>query len=207
MFVPVIILLASILSFAVQDAATSPALKNFRDDDQNATVAECDACMAGMDLVYYIITDKYWVETYIIMGKQLCGTLPPGSFRNTCLTYVDVYFPHALKAMAIAIQPQFICKAIQACNSTESLVFKPRRLGDNIFCEECKFIYMYLQNWLNDKQQTQDVMFTVKQMCLLFAEDETKCYHVLKGYYENFREYFQKNRADEICGKLCIFAN
>ncbi|CAH8840924.1 unnamed protein product [Trichobilharzia szidati] len=131
MFLPSIILLASFLSFAVKDAMASPALNNFRDDDQNATVAECDACMAGMDLVYYIITDKYWVDTYIIMGKQLCETLPPGSFRNTCLTYVDVYFPHALKAMAIAIQPQFICKAIQACNSTESLVFKPRRLEND----------------------------------------------------------------------------
>nr|CAH8841275.1 unnamed protein product [Trichobilharzia regenti] len=207
MLVPVIIFLASLLSFAVKDAMASPVVHGLKDDDQNSTVAECDACMAGMDLVYYIITDKYWVDTYIIMGKQLCQTLPPGNFRNTCLTYVDVYFPHALKAMALAIQPHFICKMLEACDSAQSVVFKPRLLGDNIFCEECKYVYMLLQSWLSDKQQTKNAMFTIKQMCLLFAEDENKCNHVLKGYYDDFRQYFQNNRVDQTCGKLCIFAS
>nr|CAH8841278.1 unnamed protein product [Trichobilharzia regenti] len=125
----------------------SPVVHGLKDDDQNSTVAECDACMAGMDLVYYIITDKYWVDTYIIMGKQLCQTLPPGNFRNTCLTYVDVYFPHALKAMALAIQPHFICKAIEACNSTMILEGKPRHL-DNETVKSATTVKSQLQNIL-----------------------------------------------------------
>ncbi|CAH8502937.1 unnamed protein product [Heterobilharzia americana] len=172
--------------FVVQQGASSPISSGFRRDDINETTAECDACMAGMDLVHYIVSDQYWVETYVIVGRELCETIPPGTFQNACKTYVNTYLPHALTAMAAAIQPQFICHVLQACKTAKETVNMKGDLGHNVFCEECKLGYVMLKGWLTDKEEIKSLKSTISVLCLLFAENEPKCIKTLNTFVIKF---------------------
>ncbi|CAH8525075.1 unnamed protein product [Heterobilharzia americana] len=154
MLMSITIFLTSLFMFVVQQGASSPISSGFRRDDINETTAECDACMAGMDLVHYIVSDQYWVETYVIVGRELCETIPPGTFQNACKTYVNTYLPHALTAMAAAIQPQFICHVLQACKTAKETVNVKGDLGHNVFCEECKLGYKMNQSVLKRSIRT-----------------------------------------------------
>lgn len=46
-------------------------------------LAECDTCLAGMNLVHYILSENYWVDIYMIAAQQLCQSIPSESLKNT----------------------------------------------------------------------------------------------------------------------------
>ncbi|KAK4469694.1 hypothetical protein MN116_007220 [Schistosoma mekongi] len=201
-----------ILLFILQSViSTSTLIRNdlrkFRDDGDNSTDAECDTCLAGMDLIHYILSDKYWVDTYVIAARQLCESIPPGSLRNTCLTYVNEYLTLALKVMADSVKPESICKALQACNSTTNSLTNGVGFGDNILCEECRYGYMKIQSFITDRQQIQDIKSSLKIFCLLFAENESRCNKILGEYSNEIITYFEKHKMEDICYKLCTFIN
>ncbi|CAH8510829.1 unnamed protein product [Schistosoma guineensis] len=145
-----------------------------RNNDDNSTLAECDTCLAGMNLVHYILSENYWVEIYMIAAQQLCQSIPSESLRNTCLKYVNNYLNNTLNILATAVNPDYICKALQACtNNTNSLT--NRNIGDNILCEECKFVYSRIQSIFTDHTETKQMKSSLKVICLLYASDESKC--------------------------------
>ncbi|CAH8504236.1 unnamed protein product [Schistosoma intercalatum] len=145
-----------------------------RNIDDNSTLAECDTCLAGMNLVHYILSENYWVEIYMIAAQQLCQSIPSESLRNTCLKYVNNYLNNTLNILATAVNPDYICKALQACtNNTNSLT--NRNIGDSILCEECKFVYSRIQSIFTDHTETKQMKSSLKVICLLYASDESKC--------------------------------
>ncbi|KAH9585355.1 hypothetical protein MS3_00006639 [Schistosoma haematobium] len=83
-----------------------------RNIDDNSTLAECDTCLAGMNLVHYILSENYWVEIYMIAAQQLCQSIPSESLRDTCLKYVNNYLNDTLKILATAVNPDYICKFV-----------------------------------------------------------------------------------------------
>ncbi|CAH8498276.1 unnamed protein product [Schistosoma mattheei] len=127
-----------ILLFVVQTAIFSVESNKInlvakRNIDDNSTLAECDTCLAGMNLVHYILSENYWVEIYMIAAQQLCQSIPSESLRNTCLKYVNNYLNNTLKILATAVNPDYICKALQACtNNTNSLTNRNIGFGQTI---------------------------------------------------------------------------
>ncbi|CAH8505896.1 unnamed protein product [Schistosoma intercalatum] len=175
-----------------------------RNIDDNSTLAECDTCLAGMNLVHYILSENYWVEIYMIAAQQLCQSIPSESLRNTCLKYVNNYLNNTLNILATAVNPDYICKALQACtNNTNSLT--NRNIGDSILCEECKFVYSRIQSIFTDHTETKQMKSSLKVICLLYASDESKCNKVLQEYIDYAVTYFQQHRADQSCYVLCSF--
>ncbi|KAH9585349.1 hypothetical protein MS3_00006639 [Schistosoma haematobium] len=169
-----------------------------RNIDDNSTLAECDTCLAGMNLVHYILSENYWVEIYMIAAQQLCQSIPSESLRDTCLKYVNNYLNDTLKILATAVNPDYICKALQACtNNTNSLT--NRNIGDSILCEECKFVYSRIQSIFTDHTETKQMKSSLKMICLLYASDESKCNKVLQEYIDYAITYFQHHRADQSC--------
>nr|AAW27067.1 SJCHGC06927 protein [Schistosoma japonicum] len=73
----VLTLVFVIQSVIFASTLNSNNLQKFKDDGDNSTDAECDTCLTGMDLVHYILSDPYWVDTYLIAAKQLCESIPP----------------------------------------------------------------------------------------------------------------------------------
>ncbi|CAH8515597.1 unnamed protein product [Schistosoma margrebowiei] len=187
---------------------TSPdEIKNLvakKNIDDNSTLAECDTCLAGMNLVHYILSENYWVEIYMIAAQQLCQSIPSESLRNTCLKYVNNYLNNTLKILATAVNPDYICKALQACtNDTNSLT--TRNIGDNIFCEECKFVYSRIQSIFTDHTEIKQLKSSLKVICILYAPNESECNEVLQEYIDYAITYFQQHTADESCYTLCSF--
>ncbi|TNN08858.1 hypothetical protein EWB00_006811 [Schistosoma japonicum] len=119
----VLTLVFVIQSVIFASTLNSNNLQKFKDDGDNSTDAECDTCLAGMDLVHYILSDQYWVDTYLIAAKQLCESIPPGSLRNTCLTYVNEYLLLALKVMANSVRPESICKVMFSTDHTGICIY------------------------------------------------------------------------------------
>nr|CAX71351.1 Saposin-like,IPR008139 Saposin B,domain-containing protein [Schistosoma japonicum] len=203
----VLTLVFVIQSVIFASTLNSNNLQKFKDDGDNSTDAECDTCLAGMDLVHYILSDPYWVDTYLIAAKQLCESIPPGSLRNTCLTYVNEYLLLALKVMANSVRPESICKALQACNSTTNSLTHRTGFGDNILCEECRSGFILLQSFITDHQQIRNIKSSLKIFCLLFAENESKCNKILGEYSNEIITYFEKHKMEDVCYKLCTFIN
>ncbi|CAI2726816.1 unnamed protein product [Schistosoma spindalis] len=168
-----------ILLFVVQTAIFSAESNKINlvaktNNDDNSTLAECDTCLAGMNLVHYILSENYWVQIYMIAAQQVCQSIPSENLRNTCLQYVNNYLNKTLNILATAVNPDYICKALQACtNDTNSLT--ARNTGDSILCEECKFVYNRIQSIFTDHTETKQMKSSMKVICLLYASDESKC--------------------------------
>ncbi|CAH8477852.1 unnamed protein product [Schistosoma turkestanicum] len=162
--------------------------------------------MAGMSLVHYIISDKYWVETYMSAAEQICQSIPSEGFRNTCLLYVHKYLNTTLNAMANAVKPEYICNILKACgNESISLFSRKVDFEDSLFCEACKMGYLGMQSIFTEKDQIKAMKSSMKMICVLFAADERQCNKVLQQYLDQAITYFNHRRADQFCYKICTF--
>nr|CAX71504.1 Saposin B domain-containing protein [Schistosoma japonicum]CAX71505.1 Saposin B domain-containing protein [Schistosoma japonicum]CAX71508.1 Saposin B domain-containing protein [Schistosoma japonicum] len=87
--------------------------------DNETALGKCDACIAGIGLLHFLLSDKFWIETYKSIGQQICEVIPNDNLKQTCLSYVSVFLEPALTIMANAVKPEYICKSLRECqNST-----------------------------------------------------------------------------------------
>ncbi|XP_018649991.1 uncharacterized protein Smp_014570.1 [Schistosoma mansoni] len=198
-----------ILVFVVQSVICSTEsnkinLLTKENKDDNSTIAECDTCLAGMNLVHYILSEDYWVKIYMIAAEQICQSIASESLKNTCQAYVNNYLNKTLDVLAKAVNPDYICKALQACaNDTRSS--STRNSGDSILCEGCKSVYNRIQSIFTDHTVIKEMKSSVKVICLLYAADESQCDKVLQKYMDQAITYFEHHRADQTCYALCTF--
>ncbi|CAH8521594.1 unnamed protein product [Schistosoma rodhaini] len=169
-----------ILVFVVQSVIRSTEsnkinLLTKENKDDNSTIAECDTCLAGMNLVHYILSEDYWVKIYMIAAEQICQSIASESLKNTCQAYVNNYLNKTLDVLAKAVNPDYICKALQACaNDTRSS--STRNSGDSILCEGCKSVYNRIQSIFTDHTVIKEMKSSVKVICLLYAADESQSF-------------------------------
>ncbi|XP_018649990.1 saposin containing protein [Schistosoma mansoni] len=166
------ILVAETIHLSIVKAAELHFMNNL-DLNIISIIAECDTCLAGMNLVHYILSEDYWVKIYMIAAEQICQSIASESLKNTCQAYVNNYLNKTLDVLAKAVNPDYICKALQACaNDTRSS--STRNSGDSILCEGCKSVYNRIQSIFTDHTVIKEMKSSVKVICLLYAADESQ---------------------------------
>ncbi|KAK4469695.1 hypothetical protein MN116_007221 [Schistosoma mekongi] len=91
--------------------------------DNETALGKCDACIAGIGLLHFLLSDKFWIETYRSIGQEICEIIPSDSLQQTCMSYVSIFLEPALSIMANAVKPEYICKNLQECQNSTMINF------------------------------------------------------------------------------------